>query len=129
MWHYEQSTGHLYDAASKLLAVGYSGHGDGVNAPTLQDVHEVGPIPEGTYSIGEPEDTPEHGPYVLRLTPAPENEMFGRSGFLMHGDSVVHPGMASQGCIIMPRFAREQVWGSGDHNLEVVATFAPVMTA
>lgn len=121
MWHYEQSTGHLYSDEEKLLAVGYSGHAEGVNDPALQDVHEVGPIPRGTYTIGAPEETPEHGPYVLRLTPDPENEMFGRAGFLIHGDSVVTPGTASQGCIIMPRFAREQVWNSGDHEIEVVA--------
>ena len=65
----------------------------------------------------------EHGPYVLTLTPAPTTNTFGRSGFLMHGDSIIAPGTASKGCIIMPHDAREQVWNSGDRDLEVVAEF------
>jgi hypothetical protein len=39
----------------------------------------------------------------------------------MHGDSKEHPGCASQGCIILPRPVREQVWHSGDRELEVRA--------
>jgi hypothetical protein len=39
----------------------------------------------------------------------------------MHGDSKEHPGCASEGCVILPRTVREQVWSSGDHDLKVVA--------
>ena len=45
----------------------------------------------------------------------------GRSGLLMHGDSKEHPGSASHGCVILPRSVREEVWQSGDRDLEVVA--------
>lgn len=119
MWTYEQSTGRLLHD-NERIAIGYSGAEDGKNNPALQDQHNVGPIPVGNYSIGAPVDTVTHGPYVLPLTPDAGNEMFGRAGFLMHGDSVVHPGTASQGCIIMPRMVREQVWNSGDNGLTVV---------
>jgi hypothetical protein len=54
------------------------------------------------------------------LKPAASTNTFGRSGFLMHGDSTQSPGSASQGCIIMPRPVREQVWNSGDRDLKVV---------
>jgi len=64
-------------------------------------------------------DTVTHGPYVLPLTPSLNNQMFGRSGFLIHGDSVVNPGTASEGCIILPRAVRQQIWGAGDHVLQV----------
>ena len=117
-WKYEQETGQLSQNGADV-AIGYSGAGNGKNNPAMQDVQKIGPIPRGTYTIGEPHDTPTHGPYVLRLTPDPENEMHGRSGFLIHGDSKEHPGQASEGCIIMPRNIREQVWDSGDTALEV----------
>jgi hypothetical protein len=47
--------------------------------------------------------------------------MFGRDGFLIHGDSVEHPGTASHGCIIMSRAIREAIAQSDDHELNVVA--------
>lgn len=117
-WAYKQNTGWIsHDGTS--VAEGYSGAGDGKNNPAMQDVPNIGPLPVGRYTIGEPSDTKTHGPYVLHLTPDPANEMFGRAGFLIHGDSVVHPGTASEGCIILPRKVREQVWASGDRELEV----------
>src|ERR1035437_2005502 len=105
-WTYEQATGKLLHDGD-LVATGYSGAGGGKNNPTTQDVHNVGPIPIGHYTIEAPVDTVTHGPYVLRLEPDLANEMFGRAGFLIHGDSVVHPGTASEGCIIQARTVRE----------------------
>lgn len=124
MWTYEQRTGHLYDATGELVATGYSGFGPGKNAPAWQDHHDVGPIPCGTYTIGEPECVTvagSHGPFVLRLSPFASNAMFDRAGFLIHGDSGSHPGSASHGCIILPRPIRERIADSGDHFLTVEA--------
>lgn len=117
-WTYYQESGKLAHDGTDA-ALGYSGAGEGKNNPAMQEAHNVGPIPRGSYTINAPHDTVTHGPYVLPLTPDPENEMFGRAGFLMHGDSVVAPGTASEGCIIMPRNIREQVWASGDTRLTV----------
>ena len=122
MWTYEQVSGRLYDASGELVGVGYSGAKEHKNVPQDQSLHNLGPIPQGTYWIGQPQDTVTHGPFVLPLTPEPQNNMFGRYGFLIHGDSVVHPGTASEGCIIQARDVREKVWKSGDRNLVVVAT-------
>jgi hypothetical protein len=44
-----------------------------------------------------------------------------RTGFLIHGDSIEHPGTASHGCIIMPRAIREAIAQNDDHDLNVVA--------
>jgi hypothetical protein len=121
MWIYEQLSGQLLSASGEVVATGYSGSPAGKNNPDDQYIADVGPIPQGNYTIGPPHDTPEHGPYVLSLTPAATNKMNGRSGFLMHGDSVAHPGSASEGCIIMPLKIRQQVWTSGDSELQVVA--------
>ena len=106
---------------------GYSGHPpDGRNNPDLERLHAVGPLPRGVYEIvGPPVDTPEHGPYVLHLLPAPETPEYGRSGFLVHGDAIAAPGYASQGCIVLPRLAREAIWNSGDRWLTVVADAEP----
>lgn len=124
-WTYVQKTGELQQDG-RNVATGYSGGAEGKNNPEMQSVPNVGPIPQGNWTItGPPVDTPEHGPYVLRLTPEKETETFGREGFLMHGDSKEWPGTASHGCVIMPRSVREKVWESGDKELEVVAGILP----
>ena len=120
-WTYAQKTGELQQDGEHV-ACGYSGAGPGKNNPEMQNVPNIGPIPRGDWIIaGPPIQTRDHGPYVLRLQPEAATETHGRSGFLMHGDSKAHPGTASQGCIILPRAVREQVWQSGDRDLEVVA--------
>jgi len=124
MWTYAQETGDLLQDGN-LVATGYSGFEDGKNNPAMQAVPNVGPIPQGDWTIeGPPIDKTKHGPCVLTLTPAAGTNTFGRSGFLMHGDAAKAPGTASQGCIIMPHTAREQVCNSGDSVLEVVPEFA-----
>jgi len=126
MWTYIQKTGELLHNGAHV-ATGYSGFNDpeagqdGKNNPDLQSVHEVGPIPVGQYSIGTPVNTLTHGPFVLPLTPNPSNQMFGREGFLIHGDSVVEPGTASRGCIILARSVRNEVAASGDNSLQVIS--------
>lgn len=117
---YSQSSGKF--TCQALIAFGYSGNGDGKNNPAKQDVHNVGPIPQGEWTIvGEPFDTTTHGPFVLRLEPKDGTETFGRSGFLIHGDSVTHPGTASEGCIILPRIMRQTIWSSGERDVLVTA--------
>jgi hypothetical protein len=120
-WMYQQSTGYL-TLDGVLHSVGYSGRGEGKNNPEMQTVHNTGPIPCGAYTIGEAyDDLGGKGSCVLPLTPSPDNEMFGRSGFLMHGDSISHPGEASEGCVIMPPTARHDVDNSDDDQLIVTA--------
>ncbi|HLG99830.1 MAG TPA: tlde1 domain-containing protein [Bryobacteraceae bacterium] len=121
MFTYSQRAGTLLHNGI-LIGSGYSGHGDGKNDPDFQNIANVGPIPRGKYRIGGPEDLQggPHGPYVLPLRPDPENEMFGRSGFLIHGDEIAHPGEASFGCIIMAREIREAITRWGDSDLEVI---------
>ncbi len=123
MWRYDIKTGAL--SLNGFIAHGYSGAGADKNNPASQDIHDRGPIPVGHYTIGPPVNTDAHGPFVLGLTPAPSNHMAGRGSFLIHGDSLLEPGTASKGCIILSRAARELIWQSGDHALEVVAGDSP----
>ena len=90
-WTYAQETGELQQDG-KHVATGYSGAGHGKNNPDMQEVHNLGPIPQGDWTIvGPPVNTADHGPYVLTLKPAADTPTFGRSGFLMHGDSKESP--------------------------------------
>lgn len=121
MFVYKITNGELFEDG-KLIGTGYSGHGEGINNPSLQSVASVGPICEGEYIIGESFDSDTHGPIVMRLTPKPGNKMNGRSGFLMHGDLKNHPGerLASLGCIIMPHDVRKLVANSACKDLKVI---------
>lgn len=128
MWTFEQQSGKLFDPSGNLIGVGYSGHGEGLNAPGFETIADVGPLPAGLYTVEEPIDSATHGPFALPLNPDPANHMFGRDDFLMHGDSVTHAGqrVASLGCIIMSRDVREAVWASSDHELQVVPLVNPI---
>jgi hypothetical protein len=122
MLTYSQTTGKMQDAAGKLLGTGYAGHGEGVNNPALQSVHDIGPLPQGSYTINSPVNTTTHGPYVMWLTPDPANQMSGRSGFGIHADEMANPGkrLASTGCIVIGD--RPVIWAAAqadDHKLRV----------
>lgn len=120
MWIFSQSSGDiLHD--DELIGCGYSGSGSSKNCPADQAKHNLGPIPRGFYEIQPPRDTIEHGPYVLALLANQDNTMNGRGGMAIHGDSLQHPGTASQGCIILGRLIRQRIWESGDRDLHVVA--------
>lgn len=119
-WIYRQRTGELLRDQT-YVATGYAGRDKGKNNPLMQDVPNTGPLPCGWYTLEAPVDTKTHGPYVLWLEPDKENQMFGRSAFGIHGDSVRDPGTASEGCMIFPRWARQKMWESGDHRLQVIS--------
>lgn len=109
---YRSSTGDLFHNGA-LIGHGYSGHPPHVNDVAAQYVENVGPIPEGTWTVTAMEEhSDKHGPFVLTLTPSADTVLNGRQGgtFRMHGDSLNNPGYASEGCIIMPRPVRELVW-------------------
>lgn len=121
MFTYQQSTGALsQDGVLRLTA--YAGHGDGLNNPAMQDQHDVGPLPQGRYTMSALIDSPHTGLATIILDPDPATEMFGRSGFRIHGDNGLNNHTASDGCIIAGHAAdRTGIWNSGDHDLEVVA--------
>lgn len=119
-WIFQQSTGRL-SRNGKLVATGYAGKDSGKNNPAMQFTPDTGPLPRGRYTItGHPFHHPHTGNYSMRLQPASTNVMFGRAGFLIHGDSAAHPGSASNGCIVMPLNIRQAIWASGDRQVEVI---------
>jgi len=119
-WIYRQSTG-MFSRNDTVVGRGYSGKGAGKNDPTAQIMHNIGPIPAGFYTIGAAHTDPSKGPLVMHLAPDDANQMFGRSGFLIHGDSIHEPGEASQGCIVLSHDIRARIAASTDRILEVQA--------
>jgi hypothetical protein len=124
---YEQATGRMFlveAGARDLIGTGYSGSeaNGGKNNPHAQCERDIGPIPRGRYSIGAPFAGPS--PFSLRLTPDPANDMCGRDGLLIHGDSIADPGTASHGCIILDRTVRERIAASPIKLLRVVERIA-----
>lgn len=125
MWIYQQSTGKLWKRDGSFVIEGYAG-GDqgkapeGVNNGAMQSVANIGPLPHGIYTMSTPIEHSQLGPYAIPLQPDPDNEMYGRRGFYMHGDTKEMNHSASDGCIIMPLSIRVSCWSSGDHLLTVI---------
>jgi hypothetical protein len=120
VWVYRQTSGKVMTPEGATLATGYSGAGAGKNQHAYETVENVGPIPCGRYVMQPPINSDEHGPFAIPLTPDISTEMFGRHDFMIHGDSIPHSGFASEGCVILGRLARQEMWNSSDHLLEVV---------
>jgi len=102
------------------VGTGYSGQGTGLNNPNVQNVPNIGPIPQDNYGIGPQWNSPNTGPGVMNLTPQNSNNTFGRTDFQIHGDNPCGCQSASQGCIVLPPNIRNQIGGSGDNELRVV---------
>lgn len=112
-WHYSQKTGTL--SWISAAGIGYSGNGEGLNNPDAQQVHDVGPIPRGMWSVGKFfDDAGGKGPLVANLVPTPGTDTFGRDGFMIHGDNTRGDKSASHGCIILPHWLREVLGSSSD---------------
>lgn len=127
-WFFDRSIGLLAHVAvpgreADHAFSAYAGQPPYVNSAADDGKECLGPLPAGTYTIGEPIADGGHlGPYVMELLPAAGNNMKGRSGFYIHGDSKDHPGYASEGCIVPKggRATREVIGTSYDRILEVV---------
>jgi Protein of unknown function (DUF2778) len=117
-WRYQQSTGELTQDGI-FEGTGYSGTGIGRNSPTMQDTADVGPVPVGQYTIESAIDSDKLGPCVMSLTPAVGDEMYGRSGFFIHGNNAAND--ASHGCIILGPSIRRMIASSADRTLVVIS--------
>jgi len=134
MWRFVRKQGQDGDVLRDDVFIGhaYSGYddgdgipelGEGKNDPTKERLRGIGPVPRGRYRMSRPFFHETAGPYVIRLTPLEGTETYGRSGFLVHGDSVRLPGSVSHGCIVAHRAIRVlmgEAVEEGDDILEVV---------
>jgi hypothetical protein len=87
----------------------YSGNGKWKNDPASCGVKDHGPIPAGEWTATPASKAfcATHGPWSLKLTPVPETDTYGRSGFYIHGDWDDGKQDASDGCIITDRGTRQ----------------------
>ena len=135
MKHYVQRSGKMFGDNGELLFIAYSGgnkgrNKEGINNPAMQEVHCVGPIPRGEYSIGAPYLDKTTGPHTMTLTPINGTDCFGRDGadhtaFKCHGtnteDAIHGTKTSSEGCICKsPASVRCQIY-AGEKLLTVVA--------
>jgi len=79
----------------------FSGVGSYRNESSAVNRVNEGPIPHGTYTLRNI-GTTNLGPDTIECIPSPNNVMYGRRGFYIHG------GTRSEGCIIIndPAFRR-----------------------
>lgn len=119
MWIYEQSTGKLYSPDGLHAATGYAGgnggkNPEGVNNHAKQGERNIGPLPCGVYTFGQVVLESHLGPFAIPLIPERSNKMLGRSAFYVHGDKSSPSRSASEGCIIMPRAVRAEMYRLGE---------------
>lgn len=123
---YSQSSGGLSlrpktdDENPTRLGAGYAGHPPYVNSPDAEALVARGPIPRGRYRVVGPFNHLRLGPCVFYLEPDPNNTMFGRSGFFIHGDNEYGNRTASHGCIVLRRTVRDAIHALGPSMLTVV---------
>jgi hypothetical protein len=120
MWVWDQSEGKMYRKGHKETYSGYSGRDWGKNNPAAENAPGIGPIPAGLWKMTGVKNSPNTGPFTIVLEPDDKTDNLGRSAFRIHGDSIKNPGTASHGCIILPRAVREKIYGSDDHELQVI---------
>ena len=117
-WEYFQGSGELRHNGL-IVDTGYSGSGYAKNSPDQEHISNMGPIPRGTWMLGQAYHSGTKGPYTMDLSPYGHNA-HGRTLFRIHGDSLHNPGTASEGCIVLSRAARIKISKSGDTVLYVV---------
>jgi hypothetical protein len=78
----------------------------------MQGDENTGPLPQGSYNLGTPNN--KKGPLTIPLWPRPGTDLLGRpGGFLIHGDNKKHNHSASEGCIIQNRDVRQVIADCG----------------
>lgn len=109
-WNVEKGVLH-YRNGDKVerIGTGYSGAQPYVNDPEAERLVARGPIPRGRYRIHRPFNHVRLGPVCMFLEPLGDTDMFGRSGFLIHGDNAMGNRTGSHGCIVLPRKGRDRI--------------------
>lgn len=109
------------DSRGLIFSDGYSGNGKWKNDVASCNVKGHGPLPLGKYRMTQMFKSARTGPGAIRLEPFPDNVMYGRGDFEIHGESASHPGEASDGCIVKsPAAVRLACYAEPDKILHVV---------
>ena len=92
----------------ELIGVGYAGAPRCLNNPMSERSRACGPLPKGRYLV-ERRSHPRFAYPAFRLTPLEGTEVYGRSGFWIHGDNRARNRSASTGCIVLDRHFRHRI--------------------
>jgi hypothetical protein len=137
MIFYAQSSGAWASSDGTVLAVGCLAGNNliakDMNNPLSQCLSNRGPLPRGVYGIGPLGYQEAVHSQGCKLTPAPTNEMCGRSGFYLHLRNPAHiafdgTNASSDGCITFPTFAALQavaLFAQKDESLVTVSASLP----
>lgn len=121
---YSQSRGLIAvvdaDLGAAVIGRGYAGRGSARNNPRAEREVARGPLPVGVYEVGTPMDHKRLGRFAIPLAPV-QGDLFGRSGFFIHGDNAKRNGTASSGCIVTDYDVRYRLMALGIRRLTVVA--------
>ena len=92
----------------------------GRNNPLMQDVHFIGPLPQGVYRVGE---WGMHHPVGDLSAPLTQiaGETYGRNAFFIHGPGGADPENSSEGCIVIPHNDRVAVAALQPETITVTA--------
>jgi hypothetical protein len=121
-WTYQQTAHSILRPDGSLLTdTAYSGHGVGLNNPSLQSVPDIGPIPQGEYTLSPFFTHPRLGNLCARFMPKPGSTTYGRSGFDLHGDNQYRNHTASEGCVVVDKPYRLEISHSNDTDWIVTA--------
>ena len=112
VWWYSISRGQ-FSAAFDSTPIYMAYSGKGTSRDRLEDVGLTGrgPIPPGLYRCLDPRDYPTLGHWAVPLKPHFTTQMYGRSGFYIHGDNGSADFSASRGCVILNLAARQHIRG------------------
>ena len=92
----------------------------GRNNPLIQDVHCIGPLPQGLYRVGTWGTYHPVGQNAAPLTQIGGNT-YGRSGFFIHGPGANDPMNSSEGCICVPHDDRMKIIALNPTTVTVTA--------
>jgi RHS repeat-associated protein len=116
-----EKNGEIYvdsDDRSSCAYETYSGYGKGLNNPEMQNAEYIGPLPKGTYTIGEEKEFRTRSGYALgpELIPFDGDIMDTNRdplSFYMHGrskrDVVKNDQTSSEGCPIVAKDCRDRI--------------------
>lgn len=117
---YSIMKGQLSLDSGVLVGTGYSGYGVHKNNPNSCKLKNLGPIPCGKYSIVNAPGDKRLGKMLLKLQPYAANQMYGRSGFYIHGEDSNPLTEDSHGCIVMSYSVRLFLNAASDRILTVI---------
>ena len=129
--NFSQSTGWITkDDSSVITKLAFAGndsrpdtnpdHIQGRNNPQFQDLHGIGPLPQGLYRVSNWGTYPKVGSYAAPLTWIGGPNNFGRSGFFIHGPGEDYNN-SSEGCIVIPHDDRMKVIALNPTTITVTA--------